>query len=95
VKAPPSRLGAIQSAVTLDNEISPLASVFEVVTQDRAGLLYLLSSAISRANCNIEVVLVDTEAHKAIDVFHLTTNGAKLSSSEAEALRAGLLAACV
>jgi [protein-PII] uridylyltransferase len=94
VKAPPSRLGAIQSAVTLDNEISPLASVFEVVTQDRPGLLYLLSSAISRANGNIEVVLVDTEAHKAIDVFHVTSGGVKLSGADAEALKGSLLAAC-
>lgn len=94
VKAPPSRLGAIQSTVALDNEASPSATIFEVVTQDKPGLLHLLSSAISRANGNIEVVLVDTEAHKAIDVFHVTGGGAKLSREAAESLRDALLAAC-
>jgi [protein-PII] uridylyltransferase len=94
VKSPPSRLGAIQPSVGLDNEASPSASIFEVVAQDRPGLLYHLSSAISRANGNIEVVLVDTEAHKAIDVFHVTSFGAKLAESDAAALRASLLEAC-
>ena len=94
VKAPPSRLGAIQAAVGLDNEASESASIFEVVAQDRPGLLYHLSSAISRAKGNIEVVLVDTEAHKAIDVFHVTSNGARLPELEAAALREALLAAC-
>ena len=94
VKAPPSRLGAIQATVGLDNEASKLASIFEVIAQDRPGLLYHLSSAISRADGNIEVVLVDTEAHKAIDVFHVTRNGAKMSESDAKVLQAALLSAC-
>ena len=94
VKAPPSRLGAIQACVTLDNEVSPSASVFEVVAQDHVGLLYSLAQAISRAGANIEVVLVDTEAHKAIDVFHVTSERRKLSDAAAESLRAALLAAC-
>ncbi len=94
VKAPPSRLGAIQPSVGLDNDASPSATIFEVVAQDRPGLLHHLSSAISRANGNIEVVLVDTEAHKAIDVFHVTSAGAKLDGPAAEALRAALLKAC-
>ena len=94
VKAPPSRLGAIEAAVAVDNEVSPSSTVFEVVAQDRVGLLYSLSHAISRAGANIEVVLVDTEAHKAIDVFHLTSDRAKLSPAAAESLRTALLAAC-
>lgn len=95
VKAPPSRLGAIRSTVALDNEASPSATIFEVVTQDKPGLLHALSSAISRANGNIEVVLVDTEAHKAIDVFHVTRGGEKLPAEAAESLRSALLAACI
>ncbi|MBE0657558.1 MAG: [protein-PII] uridylyltransferase [Bryobacteraceae bacterium] len=81
-------------SVTIDSESAPNTSVFEVVAQDRPGLLHALASAISRQNCNIEVVLVDTEAYKAIDVFHVTRNGAKLSRAEAESVKTALLAAC-
>ncbi len=94
VKPPPSRLGAIESTVSADNESSSSATVFEVVAQDRPGLLYHLASAISRARCNIEVVLVDTEAHKALDVFHVTSGGQKLAPEAAESLRQALLSAC-
>lgn len=80
--------------VSLDGDASSTATVVEVVAQDRPGLLYTLASAISRAGCNIEVVLVDTEAHKAIDVFQVTRDGRKLDEAAAHALRGALLAAC-
>jgi len=93
LKVSPSRLNSIRPSVAVDHEASPSATIFEVVTHDRPGLLYQLSSAISRAGCNIEVVIVDTEAHKALDVFHVTREGAKLSAELAEGLRADLQAA--
>lgn len=83
-----------EPSVTIDSESAPNTTVFEVVAHDRAGLLHALASAISRHGCNIEVVLVDTEAFKAIDVFHVSHNGAKLSREEAETVKAALLAAC-
>ncbi|HRJ17658.1 MAG TPA: [protein-PII] uridylyltransferase [Bryobacteraceae bacterium] len=88
------RRPAFTAQVGVDHEASAVATVVEVVAQDRPGLLHALASAISRAGCNIEVVLVDTEAHKAIDVFHLTREGRKLTESESHALRGLLLAAC-
>jgi len=94
VKAPPSKLGAVKPTVSADNDASPSATVFEVVAQDRPGLLYHLASAISRAGCNIEVVLVDTEAHKALDVFHVTGAGEKLPDATINSLRLALFAAC-
>jgi [protein-PII] uridylyltransferase len=62
------------------------------VAEDRPGLLYDLASAISSSGANIEVVLVDTEAHKAIDVFYVTAGGKKLEPEMREKLAAELLA---
>jgi [protein-PII] uridylyltransferase len=64
------------------------------VAQDRPGLLYDLASALSSAGCNIEVVLLDTEAHKALDVFYVTAGGDKLTSGQQAALRERLLKVC-
>jgi [protein-PII] uridylyltransferase len=55
-------------------------------------LLYDVSALISKNGANIEVVLVDTEAKKAIDVFYLTKDGAKLSDDDARQMVEALLA---
>ncbi|MGO9096703.1 MAG: ACT domain-containing protein [Bryobacteraceae bacterium] len=70
------------------------ATLIQVVAQDRPGLLYDLTSAISSAGCNIDLVLIDTEAHKAIDVFYVTAEARKLEAAAQAALRERLLAAC-
>ena len=51
-----------------------------------------IASAISAEGCNIEVVLIDTEAHRAIDVFYVTKGGRKLTESESQSLTARLTA---
>ena len=47
---------------------------------------------MSAAGANIEVVLIDTQAHKAIDVFYVTSGGAKLQPEQQEKLDAALRA---
>jgi [protein-PII] uridylyltransferase len=65
------------------------------VSEDRPGLLYDLANAISLAGCNIEVVMIDTEAHKALDVFYLTYQGKKLHDELQTDLKSELLTACI
>ncbi len=83
----------IPARATFDDEASTHSTLMEIVAQDRPGLLYLISSQIANLDINIEIALIDTEGHTAIDVFYLTKSGAKLEPSVQEALKTALLAA--
>jgi [protein-PII] uridylyltransferase len=85
----------LKPRVAVKNDISEAATLVEIVAEDRPGLLYDLARAICESGCNIEVVLIDTEAHKALDVFYVTYKGRKLEAPVEEQLKAGLLAACL
>jgi [protein-PII] uridylyltransferase len=91
--APPSRKSGIPGKVSFNSDASQTATLIEIVAQDRPGLLYDLTSAISSHGANIEVVLIDTEAHKAIDVFYVTADGRKLTEDKLAALGESLRAA--
>ena len=88
----PSKDARLEPSLAFDSESSPSATLIHVVAQDRPGLLYDLASAMSAEGCNIEVVLIDTEAHKAIDVFYITSQGQKLDPQQEQRLRQRLLA---
>jgi [protein-PII] uridylyltransferase len=83
----PSRKAGIAARVSLDSDAGSTATLVEIVAEDRPGLLYDLATAISANGGNIEVVLIDTQAHKAIDVFYVTANGGKLNAERQEAIR--------
>jgi [protein-PII] uridylyltransferase len=87
----PSRGARVTSVVTFNQRASETATLVEIVAQDRPGLLHDIAKAMSAAGCGIDVVLVDTEAHKALDVFYVTSNGCKLDVGKAALLRARLL----
>lgn len=90
----PARAAAMPPAITFLEDLAGHATVVEVVAQDRPALLHDLASAISAEGCDIRLVLVDTRAHKAIDVFYVTRTGAALDAAGQASLRASLERAC-
>lgn len=90
----PSRRGAIPPRVTFDNDASGSATLVEITAEDRPGLLYDIASCLSSHGCNIELVLVDTEAHKAMDVFYVSSSGRKVPEALMQPLRNSLEQAC-
>jgi [protein-PII] uridylyltransferase len=81
--------------VAFKNDAAESATLVEIAAEDRPGLLHDLALAFSQAGCNIEVVMIDTEAHKALDVFYVTYQGGKLHEGLQAELKTELLAACI
>jgi [protein-PII] uridylyltransferase len=81
----------VPTQIRFDDSSSSHSTLMEIITQDRPGLLYRLSSAMANTGCNIEVALIDTEGQRAVDSFYLTVGGAKLSPVQQEKLRTALL----
>lgn len=77
--------------IQFDNECSAHSTLIEIVTQDRPGLLYRISSVLAQQECNIDIALIDTEGQTAIDVFYLTTAAGKLAPEHQERLRESLI----
>ncbi len=94
-RAPPQpKKHAGTAQVRFDSQTSDAATLVEISTEDRPGLLYSLASVFSAAACNIDVVLIDTKGHRAMDVFYVSHDGRKLAPELEASLKENLLAAC-
>jgi [protein-PII] uridylyltransferase len=63
---------AIEPEVTINNQWSARYTVVEVTGLDRPGLLYELTTTLSKLNLNIASAHVATFGERVVDVFYVT-----------------------
>jgi [protein-PII] uridylyltransferase len=81
--APKGRLKAfaIEPEVTINNQWSSRYTVVEVTGLDRPGLLYELTTTLSKLNLNIASAHVATFGERVVDVFYVTDlTGAQIAT---------------
>ena len=85
---------AIEPEVTINNQWSNRYTVVEVTGLDRPGLLYELTTTLSKLNLNIASAHVATFGERVVDVFYVTDLvGAKIATpTRQNAIKRPLLA---
>jgi len=85
---------AVEPEVEIDNTLSSLYTVLQISALDRLGLLYEVTTLLSRQNLNIGSAHIVTFGEKAVDAFYVTDlTGAKITSAARQAgLKRQLLA---
>jgi len=73
----------IPAVVELDNATSDTRTIVDLQGEDRVGLLYDVSRALSELNVNVYLAKILTEKGAAIDTFYITErNGSKMLDPE-------------
>ncbi len=88
------KIFAVEPEVEIDNTLSGLYTVLQIVALDRLGLLYDVTTLLSRLNLNIGSAHIVTYGEKAADAFYVTDlTGAKITAPARQAtLKRQLLA---
>ncbi len=88
-RAPPKgrlKAFAIEPEVTVNNQWSARYTVVEVTGLDRPGLLYELTTTLSKLNLNIASAHVATFGERVVDVFYVTDlTGAQIATPTRQA----------
>jgi len=80
-------------SVYFEDEPTQRYTIMELVAPDAVGLLYMIADRISSLRCNIDLVLINTEGERAVDVFYLSRDGCKLGRGLRKRLEAQILQA--
>jgi [protein-PII] uridylyltransferase len=83
----------VATKVNVDNRSASNHTVIEVITRDRRGLLFWLSSTIQHADLSISFAKINTEGERVADVFYVSdeAGGKILDEARIEELRHRIL----
>jgi [protein-PII] uridylyltransferase len=84
------RVARLAPVIHADNQASRRYTILDIIASNQIGLLHRISRVISRRGCDVDLVLISTEGETAVDVFHITYEGAKLSDEAQRELTADL-----
>ncbi|MBW2731342.1 MAG: [protein-PII] uridylyltransferase [Deltaproteobacteria bacterium] len=68
---PPRVLPAVETRVRLDNQVTERATVLQLQTADRVGLLHTVTHTLNELALDIVVARVSTEAGRVVDTFYI------------------------
>jgi [protein-PII] uridylyltransferase len=75
---PPRVTPAVPTEIRLHDD-STQATIVEVFTRDRAGVLYAITHTLAELGLDISLAKVSTEGEKVADVFYVTRGGKRLT----------------
>jgi len=71
------------SRIEVDNEASDKATIIDVYTYDRGGLLYDITKKIRELNLSIEYAKISTKVDQVVDAFYVVDDkGKKITDIE-------------
>ncbi|MCL4478970.1 MAG: [protein-PII] uridylyltransferase [Deltaproteobacteria bacterium] len=81
-------INKLPTEIIVNEDVSDIYTLVEIYTQDRQGLLYDITSTISKLSLNIAIAKVTTRVDQVADIFYLEKiNGGKtLNKKETENL---------
>jgi len=85
------KMGKLEPVVYFEDDPDRRMTLMEIISPDKPGLLYLIGSILASAGCDIELLLINTEGEKAVDVFYLRHNNVTLPEAMKRSLRAEII----
>lgn len=76
----------LQPYVYARNDVSATLTMVEIGAPDRQGLLYDITRTVADQGCNIDVLIVETRAHRAFDTVYVQKDGTELNEESSAAL---------
>jgi [protein-PII] uridylyltransferase len=83
----------VATKVNVDSRSATNHTIIEVITRDRRGLLFWLSTALQHAGLSISFAKINTEGERVADVFYVSddTGGKLLDEARIEDLKERIL----